>query len=220
MPRVSKVLLADESQMPDPNPMSRFYSTPTCPSRLRDNDRDAASLKKFLDAGFDLVNHNVAFRGYAVEAFEWAATRPEIDCLDLLLKDPPMVDVTQSLHWAVRENALRAVQAIVELTHIDIDKQSYGLTPLHVACTHGHEDIARYLIENGARVNARNASGMTPLSLASLADCESVESIKVLLKENGALEGHIPVASAPAVSEIMISRPDPDLAWDRPELQS
>ena len=196
------------------------YSMPTSPSRLRDNDRDAASFKKFLDAGFDLVNYNVAFRGYAVEAFEWAATQPETDCLDLVLKDPPMVDVTQSLHWAVRENVLCAVRVIFEATHIDIDKRSYGLTPLHVACESGHEEIARYLIENGARVNARNVSGMTPLSLASLADCEDVESIKVLLEENGALEGHDPVASAPTISGLIISGPDPDLAWGRPELQS
>ena len=176
--------------------MSTFYSIPTSPSRLRDIDRDAASFKKFLAAGFDLVNHNVAIRGYAVEAFEWAATQPGLDCLELLLRDPPMVDVTQSLHWAVRENALSAVIAIVETTHIDINKKSYGMTPLHVACTHSREDIARFLIENGARVNACDEFGMTPLSLASLADGESVESIKVLLKENGGLEGHYPVASS------------------------
>ena len=197
-----------------------FYSIPTSPTRERDNERDAASFKKFLDAGFDLVNHNVAIRGYAVEAFEWAATQPAIDCLELLLKDPPMVDVTESLHWAVRKNMLCTVQAVVKATHIGIDKQSYGFTPLHVACAYGHEEIAQYLIENGARVNARSESGMTPLSLASLADCESLESMKVLLKENGAVDEHIPVASAPAISEMMISGPDPDLAWDRPELQS
>ena len=199
--------------------MSTVYSMPTSPSRLRDIDRDAASFKKFLDAGFDLVNHNVAIRGYAVEAFEWAATQPEMDCLELLLKDPPMVDVTQSLHWAVRENALRAVKAIFEATHIDIDTKSYGMTPLHIACTHSREEIARYLIENGARVNACDASGVTPLSLASLADGESIESIKVLLKENGGLEGHIPVASAPALSELMVSGPDLDLTFARPEFQ-
>lgn len=195
------MLLADESQMPGPDPMLTSRSIPTSPSRLRDNDRDTASFKKFLDAGFDLVNHNVAIRGYAVEAFKWAATQPEMDCLELLLKDPPMVDVIQSLHWAVRKNALRAVQAIVEATHIDI-KDSYGNTPLHIACAHGHEEIARYLIENGARVNARDVSGVTPLSLASLAHGESVESIKVLLKENGGLEGHTS-ATALALSELI-----------------
>ena len=200
--------------------MSTFYSMPRPPRRLRNNDRDAASFKKFLDAGFDLVDHKVASRGYAVEAFEWAVTQPEMDCLELLLEDPPMVDVTQSLHWAVRENAFRAVQAIVEATHIDIDKQSYGLTPLHVACTHGHEEIARYLIENGARVNARNASGMTPLYLASLADHGAVESIKVLLEENGAPDEHIRLASDPAISELMIAVPGLDLARNPPELQS
>ena len=33
-------------------------------------------------------------------------------------------------------------------------------------------------------------------------------------------DGHIPVASAPAISEMMISGPDPDGTWDRPKLQS
>ena len=214
------MLFADESQMPGSDSMSMFYSMPTSPRRLRDNDRDAANFKKFLDAGFDLVNHNVEIRGYAVEAFEWAATQPEMDCLELLLKDPPMVDVTESLHWAVRENVLCAVQAIVKAMHIGIDKQSYGSTPLHVACTHGHSEIARYLIENGARVNARNASGMTPLYLASLADRKAGGSLKVLLEEHGALGGDIPLASAPAVRELIISGRDPDLPWDRPKLQS
>ena len=200
--------------MPGPNPMSTFYSMPNSPIRRR-RDRDAATFKKFFDAGFDLAyDYNVAIRGYAVEAFQWAATQPEMDCLELLLKDPPMVDVTQSLHWAVRENALRAVKAIVEATHIDIDKKSYGMTPLHVACTHSREDIARFLIENGARVNACDEFGMTPLSLASLADGESLESIKVLLKENGGLEGRYPVASA------KVSGDDLDLVLSRVQKRS
>ena len=194
--------------------MSEFFNIPTSPSRLRNIDRDVASFEKFLDAGFDLANHNVAIRGYAVEAFEWAAAQPEMDCLELLLRDPSMVDVTQSLHWAVRENALSAVKAIVETTHIDIDQKSYGMTPLHIACTYSREEIARYLIKNGARVNACDVSGATPLSLASLADGESAESIKVLLKENGGLKGHIPVASEPIGSV-----PDLDLTLALPKSQ-
>ena len=66
-----------------------------------------------------------------------------------------MIDLIESLSWAVRENVLIAVQAIVEAAHIDINSQSYnGLTLLHLACMHGHEEIARYVLKNGAHVNA------------------------------------------------------------------
>ncbi len=201
--------------------MSMTESIPMSPSALREDDRDAASLKDFLDAGFDLENYNVGSQGYAVEAFEWAARQLKTNCLDLLLRNPPMIDVTESFYWAMRENVLIAVQAIVEATHIDINRRSYtGLTPLHVACMHGHEEIVRYLIKNGAHVNALDTSGMTPLHLVSLANCEADVPITVLLEEHGALLGYIPLARAPAISELMMSGPEADLARNRPKLQS
>ena len=75
-----------------------------------------------------------------------------------------MIDVTESLYWAVRENLLSAVQAIVEATKIDINRQNHhGMTPLDLACIHGHEEIALYLVRKGAHVNPRDTSGMTLL---------------------------------------------------------
>ena len=201
--------------------MSMTHGIPTSQIALGEDDPDASSLKSFLDAGFDLENYNVDFQGYAVKAFVWAARRSTPDCLYLLLRKSRMIDVTQSLYWAVRENVLIAVQAIVEATQIDINRQTHnGLTPLHLACMHGHEEIARYLLESGAHVNACDTSGMTPLHLASLANCEAGGPITVLLKEHGALEGYISLASAPAISELMISGPERDLARNIPELRT
>ena len=215
---LSKVLLADESQLLGSNSISTNDSVSISPSALEESDPDASSLKIFLDAGFDLENYNVDFQGYAVKAFEWAARQPKPDCLNLLLRMPRMIDVTESLSWAVREDVLIAVQAIFKATYIDINRQSYnGLTLLHLACMYGHEKIARYLIEMGACVNTCDTSGMTSLHLASLAD---YEPITVLLEEHGALEGHIPLASVPAISELMVSKPEGDLTRNSPELRS
>jgi ankyrin repeat protein len=42
-----------------------------------------------------------------------------------------------------------------------------GFTPLHQAAEKGHEKIAAYLIEKGAKVNADGGTGWTPLHLAA-----------------------------------------------------
>ena len=193
--------------MPGTNSISINNSIAISPSALGERDPDALSLKSFLDAGFDLENYSVESQGYAVKAFEWAARQPKTDCLKLLLRNSRMIDVTESLSWAVRENVLIAVQAIVESTHTDINRPSYnGLTLLHLACMHGHEKIARYLVEKGAIVNACDTSGITSLHLASLADRKARGPIAELLEGHGALKGHIPLTSAPAITELMLSR--------------
>ena len=212
--------LADESQMLGTNSISKKNSTAVSPSALGEGDPDSSSLKMFLDAGFDLERYNVDIQGYAIKAFEWAARQPKPDYLKILLKKSRMIDVTESLSWAVRENLLIAVQAIVEATHIDINSQSYnGLTLLHLACMYGHERIARYLIGKGARVDACDTSGMTSLHFASLADRKASGPIAELLEGHGALKGHITLTSAPAITELMLSRPGRQSARNLPELQ-
>ena len=216
----SKTPLADGSQMLGNNSMSMNNSIAISPSALGEGDPDASTLKTFLDAGCDLENYSVDSQGYASKAFEWAARQPKPDCLNLLLRKSRMIDVTESLSWAVRENVLIAVQAIVEATHIDINSQSYnGLTLLHLACMYGHERIARYLIGRGARVNTCDTSGMTSLHLVSLADRKAAGPIAELLEGHGALKGHIPLTSAPAITELMLSRPRRSSTANLPELQ-
>ena len=201
--------------------MSMNNSIPISPSALGEDDLDTSSLKRFLDAGFDLENYNVDFQGYAVKAFAWAARQSTSDCLYLLLRKSRTIDVTESLYWAVRENLLIGVQAIVDVTHIDINKQNpNGLTLLHLACMHGHEEIARYLIENGAHVNTCDISGVTPLHLASLANRKAGGRITELLERHGALKGHIPLTSAPGITQLMLSGPESDLTRNLPELRT
>ncbi|KAH8777348.1 ankyrin repeat-containing domain protein, partial [Diaporthe sp. PMI_573] len=42
-----------------------------------------------------------------------------------------------------------------------------GVTPLQMAAMEGHVHIARYLIEQGARVNSRSNKDVTPLHWAA-----------------------------------------------------
>lgn len=44
---------------------------------------------------------------------------------------------------------------------------SVGLTPLHIACTHGYADLAGLLLKERANVNARTHQSRTPLHLAA-----------------------------------------------------
>jgi ankyrin repeat protein len=45
-------------------------------------------------------------------------------------------------------------------------KNTYGDTPLHVACEYGHTEAINELFKQDAEVNARNKKGMTPLMMA------------------------------------------------------
>jgi ankyrin repeat protein len=53
-------------------------------------------------------------------------------------------------------------------------------TPLHLACSAGHLDIVKYLIENGADINCKDRWGATPLN-----DTRDQEIIKYLISKGG-----------------------------------
>jgi len=61
-------------------------------------------------------------------------------------------------------------------------KQS-GRTPLHLAASRGHLDVARLLVESGADVDARSEFGYTPLHVAAM---EGYLDVARLLVESGA----------------------------------
>ena len=51
-------------------------------------------------------------------------------------------------------------------------RDDQDMTPLHFAADRGLPDIASLLLSNGARVNALDAEGQTPLMLAVMCDHE------------------------------------------------
>ena len=75
-------------------------------------------------------------------------------------------------------------------------------TPLMVACREGDYEIAKWLVENGANVNARARDGHTPLMMASYN--RYPEIVKLLLK-NGADPNAVSNQGHTALSEIRLS---------------
>ena len=65
------------------------------------------------------------------------------------------------------ESRVRETVAVVVALGGDVNATSRtGDTALHVAAALGYETVVRLLVEHGARVNARNARGITPLAAA------------------------------------------------------
>lgn len=92
------------------------------------------------------------------------------------------------LHNAIEAKDLVFTRELIKKYKIFVDDNSlrYMITPLHLAAENGDIKIAKFLIENGADVNAKNREGFTPLIYA----CKSQqkEMVKFLIK-NGAIYG-------------------------------
>lgn len=86
---------------------------------------------------------------------------------------------------ACKKGDLSAVKKIVLAGNVDVncdladDKQ----TPLHLATDYFHKDLAEFLLSNGAKVNATDEFGNTPLHIASR---ERLVGFMNLLIDNGA----------------------------------
>jgi ankyrin repeat protein len=98
-----------------------------------------------------------------------------IQIINLLLNAGANLDARDiygqtALHWAVQENALEAVEYLIDDHKMDVDDSNlYGSTPLHLAVEHGHGDMVRLLLSRGADVWATDLEGNTSLHII----CES-----------------------------------------------
>lgn len=78
------------------------------------------------------------------------------------------VEASKNLLRAVRSGNISSVIESLNSGVVDINAaDSKGNTGLHIASLSGRDDIARVLIEHGAKVNAQTQRGFTPLYMAA-----------------------------------------------------
>src|SRR5579859_3956494 len=74
----------------------------------------------------------------------------------------------QPIHAAAEAGDLATVQSLVKADRRLVEAKDWeNLTPLHLAALHGHKDVAEFLINQGAEVNAETTSQVTPLHMAA-----------------------------------------------------
>ena len=83
------------------------------------------------------------------------------DVLDLLKGDSALLD-------AAKKGNLSRVQKLLTPENINCrDSQGRNSTPLHLAAGYNNLEVAEFLLENGADVNAQDKGGLIPLHNAS-----------------------------------------------------
>lgn len=83
------------------------------------------------------------------------------DVSDLLRGNTALLD-------AAKKGNLARVQRLVSTENINCrDAQGRNSTPLHLAAGYNNYEVAEYLLENGADVNAQDKGGLIPLHNAS-----------------------------------------------------
>jgi ankyrin repeat protein len=126
----------------------------------------------------------------ATMTLPWAAETGNSSQVQALLHQGVPVDQRggsmneTALMIAARHGNLGIVKTLLKAEANINARSRYGDTPLTAATYFCHPNVAEFLIEQGADVNAKNEGyGSTPLMLA--AECNNVEIVKALL-ERGA----------------------------------
>ena len=89
-----------------------------------------------------------------------------------------------TIHGAVGNQSLEDVKKYVEQGMIE-EKDVNGFTPLMVAAYYGYTPVLKYLLENGANVDATDKNGWTALMYS--ASYDFIDDIKLLIEHNASL---------------------------------
>eukprot|EP01117_Protostelium_nocturnum_P009014 TRINITY_DN3235_c1_g1_i2.p1 TRINITY_DN3235_c1_g1~~TRINITY_DN3235_c1_g1_i2.p1 ORF type:complete len:352 (-),score=108.34 TRINITY_DN3235_c1_g1_i2:126-1181(-) len=112
-----------------------------------------------------------------------------------------------ALHFAVQENYVEVVEALLAKGADANAKDLEGITPLHMAAGHNNTEIISLLLDNKADINASNAFGSTPLHIAAFqGQLIAVEALVEKGADSNCLdqEGRTPLHGAALKGELTV----------------
>jgi uncharacterized protein len=95
-------------------------------------------------------------------------------------------DGTTALHWAVRHDAIGAVDLLLRAGARVDEANRYGVTPLSLACTNGSVAVIERLLSAGANPNLALPAGETPLMTAARTGVAA--AVRTLLAHGAAVD--------------------------------
>ena len=140
---------------------------------------DVREVKTLIDKGMSPNQKDprgmpilmVAIQENSVKTVDYLINVKGID-----LNQANMTDETP-LMFAALYGLLPEVKILVNQKEVPVNRS--GWTPLHYACTNGHHDIALFLLDKGAVVDAPSPNETTPLMMAIRAG--NIQLVRLLL---------------------------------------
>ena len=152
----------------NPNLAVLVGATPLCIAAEKGHEAIVESLLKFPSIQVD------ACRDDGVTPLLMATQKGNPGVVELLLRADARVNVTFAdgtapLHVAVNKGNFDVAEVLLRSSEIRVNQRTETLvTALAVACRHGHKELVRLLLENGADPNMVNDVGIAPLHLVCL----------------------------------------------------
>uniref|UniRef100_A0AAQ5ZAE1 Poly [ADP-ribose] polymerase n=1 Tax=Amphiprion ocellaris TaxID=80972 RepID=A0AAQ5ZAE1_AMPOC len=124
----------------------------------------------------------------------------DTDIQDLLRGDAALLD-------AAKKGCLARVQKLCSPDNINCrDTQGRNSTPLHLAAGYNNLEVAEYLLEHGADVNAQDKGGLIPLHNAASYGADDIRALLIDAMPPDALPSCLkPVVSTGAAGGVVIS---------------
>src|SRR3989338_9268296 len=100
-----------------------------------------------------------------------------------------MAEGKSGFAWACKTGDVKGVQDAVEVHKEDVNQVDATVnqrTPLHYAADFGKTEVISYLLSKGAKVDANDAYGITPL-LAAVYEGHA-DAVRVLVKAGASLK--------------------------------
>ena len=139
----------------------------------RDDSQDFMEIERLF------LQHRADLRTAAEEVVSWTSWKIDDVLRYLRTKGPAHtpLDLFKSrtpLHWASERIFTWALRIDIEeflqvLNACELDmhvQDGDGMTPLHIAATHGHLDLVEELVKKGSKILAEMRDGRTPLDCA------------------------------------------------------